>query len=185
MNLGTHFKVHVSDCDSRPVQRFVNGCQKDGVRIGTYQKTKRHSYDNLAERVDEIAQECNIPARYAMNALFRIAERNLDALFLKLTMFPEQWNAKDVDAARKFFDTQGKQLGSASHPKDKIPEDHDLEFLVNSHNLGASKTHIASNDTHFTENAQAIEKSYNVVILAMIYFDAACNVFGWPQPAVN
>jgi hypothetical protein len=185
MNLGKHFKVQVYDYDSRPAQRFVNGCQKDGVRIGTYQKTKKHSYDNLAERVDEIAQECNIPARYAMSALFRIAERNLDTLFLKLTMFPDQWTAQEVADSKRFFSVHGKELGTPSHPKNKIPEDHDLEFLVSTHNLGSAKTHIASNDTHFTENTQTIEGTYNVIIIPMIYFDAACNMFGWPPPPLN
>ncbi|MCJ7464607.1 MAG: hypothetical protein MUO81_07700 [Thermoplasmata archaeon] len=95
-------------------------------------------------------------------------------------IFLDQWTASEITNARAFFDAHGRQLGTPNHPKDKIPEVHDLEFLVSSHNLGPGKTHIASNDSHFTENAQAIETSYNVAIVPMIQFDGVCNLLGWP-----
>lgn len=182
MNLGAHMNIPVCDHNCKPVQRFVDGCRKDGVRIGTYQKTKKHSYAHLTERVNEVADDCYFPAWYAASSLFAIAQRNLDNLFLTLTIFPDNCTYAELVGARGFFKAHGCKVKTLRNPKKKkVPETHDLEFLVSSHHLShPGKTHIASNDSHFTKNIQAIESTYDVIIAPQNQFDVVANSFGWP-----
>ena len=181
LNLGVHFNVPVYDCDCRPVRCFVNGCQKESIRIGTYQKTKNHTYDNLAERVDEVARKCHMREWYAMSSLYAIGEKNLDHLFLVLTIFPDNWTPKEILDAEAFFQRYGNNVGTYTNPqKPKVPEPHDLEFLVSSHNLGPGMTHIVSDDSHFTKNAKEIQDAgYNVIVIPMKRLKALTMTWGW------
>lgn len=183
MNLGVHWNVPLHDFDCKFVRCLVSGCQRESIRIGTFQKTKKHSYENLAERIDELAKKCHFKQWYAMRSLYVIGEQNLDKLFLKLVMFPDSWTPQEITDAERFFMTYGNDVATFTNPqKSKVPERHDLEFLVSSHNLGHGIIHIVSDDSHFTRNGIEIEKAkYNVRIIAMEDLPQVVVAWGW-QP---
>jgi hypothetical protein len=170
LDLGTHAKTRVQDFDCGPVRCLVDGCQRNKIRIGTYQKTKAHTYNCLAERIDELAQKCHLKNYwYAMSSLFKIGEKNLNKLFGILEIFPDKWSQEELATATKFFGEHGNDVGTFTDPdKQKVPEPHDLEFLVSSHNLWPGTTHIVSDDGHFVGNAQEIPTwGYRVEIIPM------------------
>lgn len=170
LDLGVHAKTRIHDFDCRPVRCLVSGCQRDKIRIGTYQKTKKHTYNCLAERIEELAQKCHLKNYwYAMSSLFKIGEKNLDKLFEILEIFPDNYSAEEVAIAAEFFKARGNDVRTFTDPnKPKVPESHDLELLVSSHNLWQGVTHIVSEDAHFVGNAQEIPSwGYKVAIIPM------------------
>jgi hypothetical protein len=151
---------------------------RESIRIGTFEKTKKHSYDNLAERIDELAQARYLKNRYVMRSLYVIGEKNLDKLFLKLTMFPDCWTPQEIETAKIHFMTSGNDVTTFTNPqKPKVPEPHDLEFLVSTHNLSPESAHIVSDDSHFTRNVEMINSKYNVKVVALD--DLAQTIIRW------
>lgn len=151
LDLGKIHGRQVHDIDCKFVRCFVNGCIREKIRTGTFPTMKKLSYNNVTKATIERVRRSGVRESYVALKWRDLAKGNLDKLFRQLAEFPESFTEEQLDDALLFFKSIQKDLTSPSgREKSPIPEREDLQLFVNTHNLWSDKSHIVSNDRHFT-----------------------------------
>lgn len=167
-----------------PVRGFVNGCINEKIPIGFFPTEKKHSYSNLAKAVNDLEASRGVPP-YERLKFLQKAKVNLDRLFERISEFQEHHDVAEMQTARTFFEDNKRDMKPHIAPgatKDSIPEDHDLEFLVSTHNLADTHSHILSDDAHFWVYADIIPTVFNVEVIAMKDLNGLLDAWSWPHP---
>lgn len=185
LSLGMMGGRALRDYDCIPIRGFVNGCLSENIHVGCFPTEKKHSYSNLTKAVNNLGDQRRVKS-YCRLKLAQIAWKNLDNLFEMIDDFVERFDAQSVANAKSFFERNKRDLTQFLGPestKDPIPEKHDLEFLVSSHNLDSGTTHIVSGDAHFVGYSDLIPTVYKVEVIPLIGLRQTVEGWKWPLPS--
>lgn len=183
--LGTFDGSPVYDYFCLPVRNFINGCLKNSIRVGYFQITEDHAWGNLVQAINDLADKRGIrPARLMKS--YERAKVSLSGLFSRLTKFDANCTDNEFSKAVSFFKSIEKDIAqflNLQHPKQNLPEEHDLRIFVSCHNLDTCNVHLVSDDGHFVAYKREIENSpYRVRILPVKDLNQTLDSLGWPNP---
>ena len=167
LNFGPKFRDYFSE----PLHILENECKNRKIKFGYFESIKEQSYRNIVRAVFQLAEERGINRHYVNKKYKDQGIYHLDKIFSSLHEFEEMLSKEEFDKVLKFFKDNEKDITkyiNLQHLKSNIPEDHDIELFVFSHNTPCSKMFLISDDSHFVAYEEEIEKSnYNVVIVPM------------------
>jgi hypothetical protein len=169
-----------------PSRNFINGCLYKSIRIGYFPPIKQQAWNNITEAIKDLGDKRGIRPAVLLQKSRKVYDY-LEKLFARLDEYDAITTEDELDAARKFFKDNEKDVVrflNLQHYKNNIPEDHDLEILVSSHNLDCCNTHLVSDDGHFVAYKDEINSSdYLVTILPMKELNQILISLNWPNPS--